>query len=314
MKKSIVVFWGKIFVLVSAVCLGATALMAGEIGEFEGLIEPSELVKVGTPVAGVVSSVTFKRSSTVTKGDNLVVLESSVENAVVERARVLAAVQGEVRLQEESLAFARRMYTRVEELFGGEVISAEKYDQAATEVTMARARLMKAKENKAIAHLDLLRAQAMLNRRTIKSPISGIVVERYVSPGEFVDNQPLLTVAQMDPLRIEVILPASLFNQIQPGMKADVIPETEKENLFGSTVTIVDRVIDPASGTFGVRLELPNPDYRLPSGLKCVVRFQGVEIDISPLKVENEIAGVSNRKISTQELLLTNEYTITKPR
>ena len=36
------------------------------------------------------------------------------------------------------------------------------------------------------------------------------------------------------------------------------------------------RVIDPASNTFGVRLELPNPDYRLPSGLKCTVRFAGV--------------------------------------
>ena len=35
-------------------------------------------------------------------------------------------------------------------------------------------------------------------------------------------------------------------------------------------------MIDPASNTFGVRLELPNPDYRLPSGLKCTVRFVGV--------------------------------------
>ena len=35
-------------------------------------------------------------------------------------------------------------------------------------------------------------------------------------------------------------------------------------------------MIDPASNTFGVRLELPNPDYRLPSGLKCTVRFDGV--------------------------------------
>ena len=39
-------------------------------------------------------------------------------------------------------------------------------------------------------------------------------------------------------------------------------------------VTVVDRVVDAASGTFGVRLELPNPDYRLPAGLKCKVRFE----------------------------------------
>ena len=38
---------------------------------------------------------------------------------------------------------------------------------------------------------------------------------------------------------------------------------------------VVDRVVDAASGTFGVRLELPNPNYALPAGLKCKVRFPG---------------------------------------
>jgi membrane fusion protein (multidrug efflux system) len=38
-------------------------------------------------------------------------------------------------------------------------------------------------------------------------------------------------------------------------------------------VSVVDRVIDAASGTFGVRLELPNPNYELPAGLRCRVRF-----------------------------------------
>ena len=38
-------------------------------------------------------------------------------------------------------------------------------------------------------------------------------------------------------------------------------------------VSIVDRVVDASSGTFGVRLELPNPGHRLPGGLKCRVRF-----------------------------------------
>jgi multidrug efflux pump subunit AcrA (membrane-fusion protein) len=38
-------------------------------------------------------------------------------------------------------------------------------------------------------------------------------------------------------------------------------------------VTVVDRVVDAASGTFGVRLEVPNPNYRLPAGLKCKARF-----------------------------------------
>jgi RND family efflux transporter MFP subunit len=253
-----------------------------DLVEYEGLIEPFELVDVGTPVQGVVARVNVQRSHSVKKGDPLVLLESSVENAVVERARVLAAVEGELKLQKERLAFAQRMHTRVQELFDSEAISAEKNDQAKTEVTMARAHLQKARENRALAKLDLERARAQLDQRTIKSPISGIIVERFVAPGEFVDNQPLIRVAQMDPLRVEVILPAKMFRQIKPGMKADVIPEIYADGSYSSTVAIVDRVIDPASGTFGVRLELPNPDYRLPSGLKCTVRFLNNEETASP--------------------------------
>lgn len=295
----------KILVVVGMICSCAAPLFAEGLGEFEGLIEPFELVNVGTPVAGVVLDVNVKRSSSVKQGESLVVLESSVEEAVVERARVLAAVEGEISLQKESLAFAKRMYRRVEELFGSDVISAEKHDQAATEVTLARARLQKARENRDIAKLDLQRANAMLSRRTIKSPISGIVVERFVGPGEFVDSQPLMTVAQMDPLRVEVVLPVALFNQIQPGMLASVSTELDSETHYNSTVTIVDRVIDPASGTFGVRLELPNPDYRLPSGLKCLVRFQGEDGSVLPVKKDAEMVG-QNKRGAIQELMLTN--------
>lgn len=246
---------------------------AAEVVEYEGLIEPSELVNIGTPVEGVIKQVNVQRSSLVKKGEPLVFLESTVENAVVERARVLAAVQGEIKIQKERLAFANRVYERVNELFKAEAISAEKRDEAATEVQLAKARLQKAKEDLTIAKLDLERARAILDRRTIKSPISGVVVERFVAPGEFVDNQPLLRLAQMDPLRVEVILPLEMFNKITTGMKAEVHPETNSKENYDAKVTIVDRVIDPASGTFGVRLELPNPDYRLPGGLKCTVHF-----------------------------------------
>lgn len=270
--------------LILALFFGITAgpAIGDEIAEFEGLIEPYKLVNIGTPVEGVVEQIHVERSALVQKGEPLVHLESSVESAIVQRSRALVEVEGEMKLQKERLAFARRMYKRVEELFNSEAISAEKKDQAATEVTRARAGLQKATENRMLAKLDFERAKAMLDRRTIKSPIAGVVVERYVSPGEFVDNQPLLKLAQMDPLRVEVVLPVEMFRDIKPGMKADIKPENLTDGNYSATVSIVDRVIDPASGTFGVRLELPNPDYRLPGGLKCTVHFLDIAKTASP--------------------------------
>jgi len=64
-----------------------------------------------------------------------------------------------------------------------------------------------------------------------------------------------------------------LLGAIKVGMQADVTPENPVGQVYKAKVTIVDRVLDAASGTFGVRLELPNPKYRLPAGLKCKVTF-----------------------------------------
>ena len=86
-------------------------------------------------------------------------------------------------------------------------------------------------------------------------------------------------------------------------MKADVVPETDPDGSYRSTVAIVDRIIDPASGTFGVRLELPNPDYRLPSGLKCTVRFLDNENTASPSKTSRIFEGDKVAKVSELEPL-----------
>ena len=82
-----------------------------------------------------------------------------------------------------------------------------------------------------------------------------------------------MKLAQIHPLRVEVIAPVALLGKLTSGMTADVMPEAPVGGVHSAKVTVVDRVVDAASGTFGVRLELPNPHYRLPAGLKCKVRF-----------------------------------------
>jgi multidrug efflux pump subunit AcrA (membrane-fusion protein) len=122
----------------------------------------------------------------------------------------------------------------------------------------------------------------ILDRRTIRSPVSGYVVERRMSPGEVVDEETILTLAQVDPLRVEVIVPSTLYGQIQVGMQAEVFPELPPDAIYEAEVTLVDRVIDAASGTFGARLELENRGHLIPGGLRCRVRFLAGEADPKP--------------------------------
>jgi len=93
-------------------------------------------------------------------------------------------------------------------------------------------------------------------------------------PGEYIFEQThVMTLAQIDPLNVEVFVPTTLFSTIKVGQRASVTPLLPDGREYQASVKIVDRVFDAASGTFGVRLEMPNPGHKLPSGVKCKIQF-----------------------------------------
>jgi RND family efflux transporter MFP subunit len=182
-------------------------------------------------------------------------------------------MEGEIRAREANFELGERNRERAEKLFDEDALSFELRDTVESEAKVARLEVQQARENRRLAALQLEQARAVLKRRVLLSPISGVVVERLMSRGERVDEETILKVAQVDPLRVEVILPAAMFDSIRPGMRATVVPEFPGDRVHVASVAIIDRVIDAASGTFGARLDLPNPDDAIPAGLHCQARF-----------------------------------------
>ncbi|WP_413700516.1 efflux RND transporter periplasmic adaptor subunit [Psychromonas sp. KJ10-10] len=82
-----------------------------------------------------------------------------------------------------------------------------------------------------------------------------------------------MRIAQFDPLLIEAIVPMEQFGKIEIGMTGLVYPELYTDDPKQAQVVAVDRMGDATSRTFGVRLELPNPDFNIPAGLKCEMKF-----------------------------------------
>jgi hypothetical protein len=76
-------------------------------------------------------------------------------------------------------------------------------------------------------------------------------------------------------LRVHVILPKSVFGRPVVGMAVDVSPEVPAKRSYVAKVKSVDRLIDSASGTFVVYLEMPNPKLDIPAGVKCTAAFRG---------------------------------------
>jgi len=258
--------------LIASSTVGAESLLL-EDQHLDCLIEPNQSIELGSPVPGLIDKIFVDRADNVSAGQPLVQLESSVEEASSRQARERAGMDGTVKARRADMHLARQNMQRMEKLFERKMVSSQQRDEARAEFEVAKRNYQVAKENQRLAQLEFETTQAKLSRRVIRSPIDGVVVSRLSMPGEFVDERPVLSLAQIDPLRVEVLMPAELFGAIQPGMRAEVHPEIGTQNLLTANVTTVDRIIDAASGTFRVRLALPNPEQKIPGGLKCGVRF-----------------------------------------
>jgi len=243
--------------------------------EFDCIIEARQMVDIRSPVEGLIERIAVERGEAVKKGQVLVTLESGPERAALAVAKQRADAIGQVKSAEARLDLAVKKERRAEELARQNFISSNALEEARTERSLAESDLKVARENQRLAELEVQRATEVLNMRTIRSPVNGVVVDRYLKTGEFATanvKDPILKVAEIDPLNVEVILPASLYGSVQQGDRAEVSPETPQQK-FVARVKVVDRVINAASGTFGVRLELPNEKQLVPAGAKCRLRF-----------------------------------------
>ena len=226
--------------------------------EHDCIIEPDQIVRLASPVVGVIARI-----------------DDRVEVATLALARARAANDSAIKIAEARLVFLRRKHDRIAELQARSIKSVADLHEAEAETLVAEQQLREARVNHELAYLEVQRANELVQQRSLRSPVDGVVVERLLVPGEYRNEQsPILTLARIDQLRVEVVVPTSRYGEIKVGSHAEVRPEAPIGGTHVATVTVVDRVLDAASDTFGVRLALANPDLALPSGIRCRVAFE----------------------------------------
>lgn len=256
---------------------------------FECLIEPTQTVDISSPVIGLLDKVHVRRGDKVHKGQLIASLESTAETASAALARYKSEMTAPTLTAENKVDFSKKKYQRRQEMFSQNFMSAQDKDEAESEMKLSESELKLAQENKEIAKLEWKQQNSLLNLRTIRSPFDGIVVNQFIFPGEVVEpsgqKKAILKLAQLNPLRVYVILPMAAFGKVSTGMKANVKPELPVGGQYIGTVQIIDRIVDAASGTFGVFLEIANPKLDVPAGVKCKAEF--------PLKLETLTPSIS---------------------
>ena len=218
-------------------------------GALSCLLEPSKEVELSSEVTGVLEKVTVQRGDRVKKGQVLISLSSRVERAALETARA-------------KVEFAKRKVKRNEVLYNKGLLSDHERDEMLTE--------------QRLAELLARESYVRLKQRETKSPISGVVVERYLEPGELVDEEPFMKIVSLDPLHAEVVMRSEFYGQIDNGMAVTLYPEGALSQGYDGKVHLVDPLIDAASSTFAVRILLPNKGRALPAGLKCRIQFKPI--------------------------------------
>ncbi len=241
------------------------------------LIEPSQVVRVNSGVEGVIQAIYVERGDTVGRGQVVAQLRSDVDRAGAAAAQARANNVYSVRAAESRAAYLDAVRQRSEEI--STYLARDAVEEAQANAKAAADERRAAAQDQQVARLEYVQTQRVMAEKTVRSPIAGIVTERVMSPGEYrgPDASHIVTIAQVDPLNVEVFAPIAQLDAVRLGDRIAIYPEEPVGGKYLAEITVIDRVFDAASGTFGMRLKLPNPDYKLPAGLRCRVEFKAGE-------------------------------------
>lgn len=264
-------------ILIGITTLALTGIaVAQDLAGMDCMIEPHSVADVSTREEGVIEAILVKRGDSVKKGQVVAKLESRLEAITLELAEARAKMSGEIESRRATLAYMERQRDRIDDLYNKKSVSFNEKDKADTDVRLAQTELQLALDNQVIRRIERDRAAQRLALRSIRSPVDGVIVEILLVPGESVEDRAreIMTIAEVDPLNVEVIMPAELYGSVRIGTPAEVTPLIPGGGMRVTEVVVVDRTIDAASDTFGVQLQLENSDHAIPGGVRCNIDFK----------------------------------------
>jgi membrane fusion protein (multidrug efflux system) len=198
-------------------------------------------VTVSTDEPGIVQKINFESGQTVKVGDLLVQLEVSQEEAQ------LRSAEAQMRLAGANLA-------RQQNLLKGRVSSQADYDTAQAQYDQAVAKVEEVK--------------ALINKKTIRAPFSGVLGIRAVNLGQYLQSgAPVAPLQSLDPIYVNFWLPQQNLGQIAAGQTVQVRADGLPNVPFEGKINAVDAIVDEATRNVRVQATLPNPQGLLRPGM-----------------------------------------------
>ena len=221
--------------------------------------------RISSPLQGRVLEVRAHLGEHVQAGSVLLVLDS----------QEIAQAYSEYAKEDSELHYATRAHELAKDLYENKALALKDLKQAENELIKARAEFRRAKERLLSLRVPAqelekpLERQKITSRFELKSPLTGIVVERNVTPGQSIggeSGQVLFTVADLDMLQVVADVyerDLAYLALVKEGQPAKVSVEAYPDVTFPATVITIGDVVDPTSRTIKLRALVNNKDHRL---------------------------------------------------
>ena len=218
--------------------------------------------KISSPLQGPVLDVRVKLGQAVKAGDVLMVIDAA------DIARAYAAYVEEI----SELGLAERNYELTKDLYDAQAMSRKDLEHAENDLNRERAEFKQAKERLLSLRVPAaelskpLAQQQITSRFELRSPLTGTVVERAVTPGQIVGagtDTPLFTVANLDRLQVVADVYEHDLSGIRVGALATMTVEAYPGIEFPAKIAVIGDVVDPSTRTIKIRATVPNKDRQL---------------------------------------------------
>lgn len=255
-----------------------------------GYLEPYRSIEMDSSENGIIGEIHVKEGDEVSEGDALISLNNRVLEAQLEIAKIQAQSNAAVMVAEADLGVAQDRFEKLSRLKSSGTAHTSEVARAEADVKKAEGQVSIAQEEKQIASFRVKEIEAQIERRILRSPIDGVVLDitRDVSepasvPSSGGASKPLVRVAQIDRLKLVVHVPAAQVGAIKEGgqLPVRVLQKSSLSTERGNsaidtvgTIEFVSRAIDPSSETLRTRLVVENRDGKLVSGSHALVLFE----------------------------------------
>lgn len=203
-------------------------------------------VQIANEVPGVVEEVLFESGQKVEQGQLLVRLDAATDEAALNTLRADAQL-------------AASEFRRISELLTKRAVSQAEFDAAKAHMESAAARVTE--------------QAAQLEKKSLRSPFTGIVGLRQVDLGEYLPaGSPVVEINMLDPIYVEYTVSEKELAKIAVDHKVEMTVAAVPEQVFTGVVSAINTSVNPETRTVRVRATIANPDHTLKPGMFASVR------------------------------------------